>query len=219
MSLVLVIGIVACAFVLYKNHYTPPSPVPVATTSVSEAEEEDTVAAITPSRRRRIAKPVVDAEHAIDRHRPEDKTEINVHTFFSPSSSTIVDGALPTLHPPLRQSPHATTLHVVPINIPTRGPTPAMQQVGILTNASNDRILALYGRPTFAGSHRWSYHTSTDKFNSIKLPVSHKGRSCTSEHGCDELYDGDDAVVPAYNDEAFKVTLYDIDQPRYIPYV
>ena len=106
----------------------------------------------------------------------------------------------------------------VPINVPTRGETPSLQQVGILTNAENDQVLPLYGRPTFAGSSKWLYHTSTDKFNSIQVPVHCGARNCSGEFGCDELYDGDMASVPAYNRE-FKVTIYKLESLRYIPYV
>ena len=44
------------------------------------------------------------------------------------------------------------------------------------------------------------------------------GRSCTSEYGCDSLYNGDNIFVEGYND-AFKVTIYDNDTPHYIPFI
>ena len=37
-----------------------------------------------------------------------------------------------------------------------------------------------------------------------------------SEHGCDQLYDGDEIEVPPYNNK-FKVQLYNLDAPKYIP--
>ena len=52
----------------------------------------------------------------------------------------------------------------------------------------------------------------------IKLPVSHKGRSCTNEYGCDNIYNGDNVYVEGYND-AFKATIYDNDTMRYIPFL
>ena len=48
----------------------------------------------------------------------------------------------------------------------------------------------------------------SDQNNSIKLPISNNGKSCTSEYGCDNLYNGDNVYVEGYND-AFKVTMYD----------
>ena len=35
----------------------------------------------------------------------------------------------------------------------------------------------------------------TDKNNMIKLPVSHKSKSCTSEYGCDNIYNGDTNIL------------------------
>ena len=118
----------------------------------------------------------------------------------------------------------------VPINIPTRGYSGGVMQVGILhkEEVSDDSkkigqntepvILPLFGRQTYNGSNKWSYYTSTDKMNQIKIPISNKNRVCNSEYGCDELYDGDTVSVPAYNGD-FKVSIYEYDKPRYIPYV
>ena len=124
------------------------------------------------------------------------------------------------LQPPLRRSPDmpAVSTGLMPINIETRGATPDVQQVGILSNANNDTILALYGRPAYRGSRKWMYYTGTDKFHSIKLPVTKNGRDCTGDHGCEELYDGDTVSVKGY-DGSFQVTIYGLDAPRYIPYV
>ena len=63
-------------------------------------------------------------------------------------------------------------------------------------------ILPLFGMPTYNGSNKWIYYTQvTDKFNQIKIPVTNKNRVCSSESGCDELYDGDIITIPAYNGE------------------
>ena len=118
----------------------------------------------------------------------------------------------------------------IPINIPTRGYTGGVMQVGVLhkEDVSDDSkkigqntepvILPLFGRPTYNGSNKWSYYTSTDKMNQVKLPISNKNKVCNSEYGCEELYDGDTVSVPAYNGD-FKVSIYELDKPRYIPYV
>lgn len=123
---------------------------------------------------------------------------------------------------PLRSSPNQPTTSIslqglgVPINIPTRGHTSNYQQVGILTGG--DQILPLFGKLTFPGSNKWLYYTATDKFQMIKIPLKYRSRDCTAEYGCDELYEGDSVHVPAYNKE-YKVSIYQLDAPRYIPYV
>ena len=123
---------------------------------------------------------------------------------------------------PLRSSPDQPTTSIslqglgVPINIPTRGYSSDYQQVGLLTGG--EQILPLYGKLTFPRSNKWLYYTGTDKYHMIKIPVSHKSRDCTAEYGCDELYDGDMVHVPAYNKD-YKVSVYQLDAPRYIPYV
>ena len=111
----------------------------------------------------------------------------------------------------------------VPINISTNpGAVDASyRQVGILTphhSKDKNRIIPLMGRPLFVSRNKWQYYTMTDKTNSIKLPVVYKGRSCTNEYGCDELMGGETIYVEGY-DEAFKVTKYDNDTIRYIPFL
>ena len=118
----------------------------------------------------------------------------------------------------------------VPINIPSRGPLQAYQQIGMLYkeniekpgmipgNNNETNILPLFGRPTYPGSNRWNYYTSSDKFQSVKLPINIDGRKCTDDMGCNELRDGDMISIPSYNGR-FRVELYDFDKPRYIPYV
>jgi len=107
----------------------------------------------------------------------------------------------------------------VPININTRGFDSSYSQVGILTRMNGqEMILPVMGRPLFSNRSKWQYYTMSDKSNAIKLPMSHNGRSCTSEYGCDELSSGDTVYVEGYND-AFKITVYESSQPRYIPYL
>jgi len=68
----------------------------------------------------------------------------------------------------------------------------------------------------FTSRDKWQFYTMSDKNNSVKLPVSKGGRSCTNEYGCDNLYNGDTVYVEGYND-AFKVTIYDNSNIQYIP--
>ena len=108
----------------------------------------------------------------------------------------------------------------VPINIPTQSVNASYRQVGILTrlNGDGENILPLMGKPLFTNRDKWNYYTMTDKNNMIKLPITHKGRSCTNEYGCDSMYNGDTVYVEGYND-TFKVTIYDNQVMQYIPYL
>lgn len=124
------------------------------------------------------------------------------------------------LLPPERSYPYRLNRFGVPVNIPTRGYSSHYQQVGSLTeNGENGKILPLYGKPYYPGSRQWYYYTGTDAFSPVKLPVVNKNKSCQSEHGCDEIFDGDNITVTGYNGKTFTVNLYEIDKPRYIPYI
>jgi hypothetical protein len=96
------------------------------------------------------------------------------------------------------------------------------RQMGILTplhnNSKKDKILPLMGRPLLVNRDKWQYYTMSDQNNSVKLPIIHKGRSCTNEYGCDQLYNGDRVYVEGYN-QAFKITIYENDVIKYIPYL
>lgn len=97
----------------------------------------------------------------------------------------------------------------IPINVPTRSINSSYRQVGILTRVNGtETILSLMGRPLFPSRDKWQFYTMSDKNQSVKLPVTHKRRSCTSDQGCDNIYNGDTVYVEGYND-AFKATIYD----------
>jgi len=110
----------------------------------------------------------------------------------------------------------------VPINVSTNigAVDTNYRQVGIMTplNGSNSKILPLMGRPLFVNRDKWQYYSMSDQNNSIKLPISRKGRSCTNEYGCDKIYNGDTVYVEGYK-EAFSVTIYDNDTIKYIPFL
>jgi hypothetical protein len=108
---------------------------------------------------------------------------------------------------------------VVPINVSTQGiANAAYRQVGILTRINGpETILPLMGRPLFRNRDKWQFYTISEKSNFIKLPISVKGRSCTNEYGCDNVYNGDTVYVEGYND-AFKVTAYDNSVMQYLPF-
>ena len=116
-----------------------------------------------------------------------------------------------------RYYPNIDYIDKVPININTSSINSAYRQVGILKRQSGtEMILPLIGRPLFPSRDKWNYYTISESNNMVKLPVSYKQRSCTSEYGCDNVYTGDIVYVEGYND-TFKVTIYDNDTYRYIP--
>jgi hypothetical protein len=108
---------------------------------------------------------------------------------------------------------------VIPINVPTRSVNSSYRQVGILTRVNGpETILSLMGRPLFPSQDKWQFYTMSDKNQSVKLPVTNKKRSCTSDLGCDNIYNGDTIYVEGYND-AFRATIYDNAIQYSIPYV
>ena len=110
---------------------------------------------------------------------------------------------------------------LLPINVPTRGPELNYSQMGILTreNGHDDMILPLMGRRSSNGRDKYQYYTMSNSAGNIntKLPVSLKGKSCSSEYGCDEIYSGDSVYVEGYND-TFRATIYENNLFRYIPF-
>ncbi len=107
------------------------------------------------------------------------------------------------------------------VNIPTRGVPTDFQPIGVLTNVDskkNPNILQLFGRPLWIGSNKWQYYTSSDNYQSIKIQIINKRQECLSDLGCEELYIGDIVHVPSYGMD-FRVDLYRIDKPTYIPYM
>ena len=107
----------------------------------------------------------------------------------------------------------------IPINIPTQSVNSNYRQLGILTRVNrDDTILPLMGRPLIVNRDKWNYYTMNDKNNMIKLPISFKNKSCTSDMGCDSVYNGDTVYVEGYSD-LFRVTLYDNASMEYIPHL
>ena len=126
------------------------------------------------------------------------------------------DPLLNPYSPPLRDE-----RYFVPINVQTNiGAVPentSYRQLGILT-ATNSKgsILPLMGRPVLTNRDKWQYYTMSDQNNSVKLPVSRNGKSCTNEYGCDRLFNGDTVYIEGLN-EPYRVTMYDNDTIRYLP--
>ena len=124
--------------------------------------------------------------------------------------------------PPLRDDRIFNNINCsnkVPINVPTQSFNTNYRQIGILTRVNGGEvILPLMGRPLFRNRDKWNFYTMNDKNSMIKLPISFKNKSCTSQQGCDNVYDGDTVYVEGFND-VFRVTIYDNNVMEYIPYL
>ena len=129
--------------------------------------------------------------------------------------------------PPLRDERYMvsdnTPRRGVPINVSTSidAVDTEYRQLGLLTPMKGEtegKMLPLMGRPLFVSRDKWQYYTMSEQRNSIKLPISKNGRSATTEYGVDKLFDGDTVFVEGYN-QPFKVTTYDNDVMRYIPFI
>ena len=109
----------------------------------------------------------------------------------------------------------------VPINMSTNigAVDTQYRQLGIMTATnSKGKIIPLMGRPLFTNRDKWQYYTISDQNNSIKLPVSRGGKSCTNEYGCDKLYNGDTVYIEGLN-EPDQITVYDNDTIKYLPFI
>jgi hypothetical protein len=113
--------------------------------------------------------------------------------------------------PPLRDDRYHDAVIPIPINVRTQGPPVNVnyRQVGLLTRVNGkETMLPLMGRPLQKNRDKWQFYTMSDKNNSVKLPISFRKKSCTSEYGCDNIYNGDTVYVEGYKD-AFQATIYD----------
>jgi hypothetical protein len=113
--------------------------------------------------------------------------------------------------PPLRDDRYHEAVIPIPINVRTQGPPVNVnyRQVGLLTRVNGkETMLPLMGRPLQKNRDKWQFYTMSDKNNSVKLPISFRKKSCTSEYGCDNIYNGDTVYVEGYKD-AFQATIYD----------
>ena len=144
------------------------------------------------------------------------------------SSSSLSDPYVPPLKTiDIRGQPSGPmygTGPMIPVNISTSSANAPYQQIGILTktvqsnriDGGEPTILPLMGRSLMNGRDKWQYYTVSNTNNSVRLPVSVKGKSCTNEYGCDSIYNGDTIYVEGY-DDVFKATIYENSTLRYIP--
>ena len=84
-----------------------------------------------------------------------------------------------------------------------------MQQMGILLNGEGE-TLPLYGKEVRGRRDRYHYYTTTGGENLYPIPVSHDGRDCVDDIGCQELY-GNEAVSVTGKTDSFDVKMYRTD--------
>lgn len=118
----------------------------------------------------------------------------------------------------------------IPTNIPSRGFSGGYQQIGTLHktnitdtdslpgNNNKSVILPIYGQPTYPGSNKWNYYTTSDKNTMVKMTFKVNGKMSDDRHGVNELMTDDQVQIPEYNGD-FSVKKYQFDQPKYIPLV
>jgi hypothetical protein len=83
-----------------------------------------------------------------------------------------------------------------------------MQQMGILTGSGE--TLPLYGKEVRGRRDRYNYYTTTGGENLYPIPVSHSGRDCMEDIGCQELY-GNETVLVTGKTGSFAVNMYRTD--------
>ena len=141
---------------------------------------------------------------------------------------TVIKPALPPIDPvrqydyrksfdPLEEPTKRIPRHWIPpagfrqyIDIPTRGHTDTYSQLGYLKNddSIDNKLIRLFGREEYPGSHKWEYYTSLNAGNdSIKIPI---------EVNKNELYDGDTITVDG---QEYSVNIYKNEKLRYHPYI
>jgi len=143
-----------------------------------------------------------------------------------PYNNLLPDTLLNPYAPPLRDERYFIPQvplggRVVPINVSTNigAVDTQYRQLGILTSTNTKgKILPLMGRPLFTNRDKWQYYTNSDQQNSMRLPVSRNGKSCTNEYGCDKLFTGDTIYIEGIN-ETYRVSVYDNDTIKYLPFI
>lgn len=84
-----------------------------------------------------------------------------------------------------------------------------MQQMGILVSGDGE-TLPLYGKEVRGRRDRYHYYTTTGGENLYPIPVSHDGRDCVEDIGCQELY-GNETVSVTGKTGSFDVKMYRTD--------
>lgn len=94
---------------------------------------------------------------------------------------------------------------------PLRGTDYGFQQVGVLVsqdaNQDETLFLPLFGRK-MTHRDRWEYFVASDRYHMWRIPVEQKNRMCDDDVGCDEIFNGDEVVVPDYAGKTFVARIY-----------
>ena len=111
--------------------------------------------------------------------------------------------------PPVQRGPFSASLSekTLPINIPSRGEYGGFQQVGYAYKPNDhEQMFQLFGRRIH--SNKYEYYV-VHPITQIKMPIKVKNDY--------ELNKDDIIVIKGFQGD-FKVEIYDLDQPRYVPY-
>jgi hypothetical protein len=111
--------------------------------------------------------------------------------------------------PPVQRGPYSPMLAMktLPVNLPTHGEYGNFQQVGYAYKPNNpDQMFKLFGRRIH--SNKYEYYV-VHPYTEIKMPIKVKN---DWEINNDEII-----TIPGFPGH-FKVQIYDLDQPRYVPY-
>jgi len=111
--------------------------------------------------------------------------------------------------PPIQRGPFSPMLaeKTLPINIPTHGEYGNFQQVGYVYKLNNpDQMFKLFGRRIH--SNKYEYYV-VHPYTGIKMPIKVKNDW--------ELNNGEKVTITGFPGD-FTVQIYDLDQPRYVPY-
>ena len=102
--------------------------------------------------------------------------------------------------------------YTVPINIRTRGILPEYQQIGYIHDSTNSNVdsqrLPIMSRPKWYGSTEYESYVVDGSRNSIKIPLTNKKEIST-----------DDVISADSLSGNYTAQIYDLDEPRFIPYI
>ena len=103
--------------------------------------------------------------------------------------------------------------NIAPVNIRTRGPEGMPQQVGTIfkLRSAHGEVLPLFGRKEYPGSYNnWEYYTIAGNHD-VKLKIVQKRKG-------EQLGTNDMVFIRGYGRDPYRVTMYDYDFPKYIPF-
>lgn len=101
--------------------------------------------------------------------------------------------------------------NIAPINISTQGPIGEPQQVGAIYKVfgNENQVYPLFGRRKYPNDNKWEYYTTIGQYG-VKMPVITPRKN--EELGTNETVFIRGQKMP------YRATMYETDQPQYIPY-